>query len=152
MALNPKWIDQIFARLTVRYGSAFLNRWTSAGVDLELVKADWAEELSGFEHWPEAIKHALDTLPADKPAPTVTDFKAACYRAPKPDRQALPEPAADPARVKSEMAKLEQRKPAGVNVYTDWIRRGLADLEAGVKKSPTVERMVREAAAAKGIA
>ena len=29
---------------------------------------------------------------------------------------------------------------------------GLADLEAGVRKSPTVERMIREAAAAKGVA
>ena len=151
MALNPKWIDQIFSRLTVRYGSAFLNRWTSAGIDLELVKADWAEELSGFESWPEAIKHALDTLPADKPAPTVTDFKAACYRAPKPDRQALPEPAADPIFAKQVLSQVS-RPPSGVNVHTDWIRRGLADLEAGVRKSPTVERMIREAAAAKGIA
>lgn len=151
MALNPKWVDQIFARLTVRYGSAFLNRWTSAGVDLDLVKADWAEELAGFENWPEAIKHALDTLPADKPAPTVTDFKAACYRAPKPARQALPEPAADPEFAKQVVSKIE-RRPAGVNVYTDWIRRGIADLEAGIKKSPGVEKMIREAAAAKGIA
>lgn len=150
MALSEKWIDAIFARLTVRYGSAFLGRWN--GIDMELVKADWAEELAGLENWPEAIKHALDTLPADKPAPTVNEFKAACLRAPKPDRKALPEPVADPARVKSEMAKLEQRRPAGVNVYTDWIRRGLADIEAGVKKSRDVKRMIREAAAVKGIA
>lgn len=43
-------------------------------------------------------------------------------------------------------------KKSGANVYTDWIHRGLADLRAGVKKTPTVERMIREAAAAKGIA
>ena len=150
MALSEKWIDAIFARLTVRYGSAFLGRWN--GIDMELVKADWAEELAGLENWPEAIKHALDTLPAGKPAPTVNEFKAACLRAPKPDRKALPEPVADPARVKSEMAKLEQRKPVGINVYTDWIRRGLSDLQAGVKRSPTVERIVRDAAKAKGVA
>lgn len=44
------------------------------------------------------------------------------------------------------------RSKAAVNTYTDWIHRGLADLGAGVKKSPAVERMIREAAAAKGIA
>ena len=76
---------------------------------------------------------------------------ALCFKAPKPERLALPEPAADPAFAKQVLGQVS-RKPAGVNAYTDWIRRGLADLEAGVRKSPTVERMIREAAAAKGIA
>ena len=44
------------------------------------------------------------------------------------------------------------RSAPAANAYTDWIHRGLADLKAGVKKPPAVERMIREAAAAKGIA
>jgi hypothetical protein len=97
MALNRKWIDQIFARLSVRYGSAFLGRWTNAGIDLELVKADWAEELAGFERNPEALKHALQHLPVEPP--NVMQFRALANGAPPPELPRLPEPKADPERV-----------------------------------------------------
>lgn len=147
MALSKQWVDAIFTRLTVRYGSAFLGRWN--GIDMELVKADWAEELAGLENWPDAIKHALDTLQADKSAPTVNEFKAACLRCPKTALE-LPPPPANPAFAKQVLGQVS-RKQSGVNVYTDWIHRGLAGLKSGVKRSPTVERMIREAAEAKRI-
>lgn len=142
------WVEKVFRKLTVVYGRDFMARWE--GQEINDVIEDWAEELSGFVNWPEAIAWALKNLPDSKP-PTVLEFRALCFKAPKPDRLALPEPAADPAFAKQVLGQVS-RKPAGVNVYTDWIRRGLADLEAGVRKSPTVERMIREAAAAKGVA
>lgn len=142
------WVEKVFRKLTVVYGRDFMARWE--GQEINDVIEDWAEELSGFVNWPEAIAWALKNLP-DSKAPTVLEFRALCFKAPKPDRLALPEPAADPVFAKQVLGQVS-RKPAGVNVYTDWIRRGLADLEAGVRKSPTVERMIREAAAAKGIA
>lgn len=142
------WVEKVFRKLTVVYGRDFMARWE--GQEINDVIEDWAEELSGFVNWPEAIAWALKNLPDSKP-PTVLEFRALCFKAPKPDRLALPEPAADPAFAKQVLGQVS-RKPAGVNAYTDWIRRGLADLEAGVRKSPTVERMIREAAAAKGIA
>ena len=149
--LPADWIEYIFSRLTVRYGRAFLARWDVEGIDRELVKADWAKELAGFSNWTEAIDYALDSLPADGKPPTVNEFKAACFRAPKPNRQALPEPAANPAFAK-QVASQVSRAAAQGSRFTDWIHQGLADLQAGVKKSPTVERMIREAAAAKGVA
>lgn len=142
------WVEKVFRKLTVVYGRDFMARWE--GQEINDVIEDWAEELAGFVNWPEAIAWALKNLPDSKP-PTVLEFRALCFKAPKPERLALPEPAADPAFAKQVLGQVS-RKPAGVNVYTDWIRRGLADLEAGVRKSPTVERMIREAAAAKGIA
>ena len=142
------WVEKVFRKLTVVYGRDFMARWE--GQEINDVIEDWAEELSGFVNWPEAIAWALKNLPDSKP-PTVLEFRALCFKAPKPERLALPEPAADPAFAKQVLGQVS-RKPAGVNVYTDWIRRGLADLEAGVRKSPTVERMIREAAAAKGVA
>lgn len=142
------WVEKVFRKLTVVYGRDFMARWE--GQEINDVIEDWADELAGFVNWPEAIAWALKNLPDSKP-PTVLEFRALCFKAPKPDRLALPEPAADPAFAKQVLGQVS-RKPAGVNVYTDWIRRGLADLEAGVRKSPTVERMIREAAAAKGIA
>lgn len=142
------WVEKVFRKLTVVYGRDFMARWE--GQEISDVIEDWAEELSGFVNWPEAIAWALKNLPDSKP-PTVLEFRALCFKAPKPERLALPEPVADPAFAKQVLGQVS-RKPAGVNVYTDWIRRGLADLEAGVRKSPTVERMIREAAALKGIA
>ena len=147
-ALPLAWVEKVFRKLTVVYGRDFMARWE--GQEINDVIEDWAEELAGFVNWPEAIAWALKNLPDSKP-PTVLEFRALCFKAPKPERLALPEPAADPAFAKQVLGQVS-RKPAGVNVYTDWIRRGLADLEAGVRKSPTVERMIREAAAAKGIA
>ena len=142
------WVEKVFRKLTVVYGRDFMARWE--GQEINDVIEDWAEELAGFVNWPEAIAWALKNLPDSKP-PTVLEFRALCFKAPKPERLALPEPAADPAFAKQVLGQVS-RKPAGVNVYTDWIRRGLADLEAGVRKSPTVERMIREAAVAKGVA
>ena len=142
------WVEKVFRKLTVVYGRDFMARWE--GQEINDVIEDWAEELAGFVNWPEAIAWALKNLPDSKP-PTVLEFRALCFKAPKPERLALPEPAADPAFAKQVLGQVS-RKPAGVNAYTDWIRRGLADLEAGMRKSPTVERMIREAAAAKGVA
>lgn len=142
------WVEKVFRKLTVVYGRDFMTRWE--GQEINDVIEDWAEELAGFVNWPEAIAWALKNLPDSKP-PTVLEFRALCFKAPKPERLALPEPAADPAFAKQVLGQVS-RKPAGVNAYTDWIRRGLADLEAGVRKSPTVERMIREAAVAKGVA
>lgn len=142
------WVEKVFRKLTVVYGRDFMARWE--GQEINDVIEDWAEELAGFVNWPEAIAWALKNLPDSKP-PTVLEFRALCFKAPKPERLALPEPAADPAFAKQVLGQVS-RKPAGVNAYTDWIRRGLADLEAGVRKSPTVERMIREAAVAKGVA
>ena len=147
-ALPLAWVEKVFRKLTVVYGRDFMARWE--GQEINDVIEDWAEELAGFVNWPEAIAWALKNLPDSKP-PTVLEFRALCFKAPKPERLALPEPAADPAFAKQVLGQVS-RKPAGVNVYTDWIRRGLADLEAGVRKSPTVERMIREAAVAKGVA
>lgn len=89
--LPSEWIDRIFAKLTARYGRDFLSKWE--GVDLGVVKADWAEELAGLQNRPGAIKYALDT-PFSRP-PNVNDFKEACGRAPTRALMALEAPKAD---------------------------------------------------------
>jgi hypothetical protein len=61
--------------------------------------------LAGFEQWPEAMTFAFDHLDDEKP-PTATMFRALALKAPKPERLALPEPAADPSRIAAELAKL----------------------------------------------
>ncbi len=104
MALSESWIDRIHARMLVRYGVAWMRMWE--GIDPGAVKADWAEELDGFAINPDAIKHALDHLPPDRP-PNAAQFKALCMTAPRFAPKALPAPKADPAVVAAAMARIK---------------------------------------------
>ncbi len=143
MSLSQRWIDEIFTRLTVRYGSGFLARWTSVGADLDAVKADWARELAGFEHWPEAIGYALENLD-DGAAPTVAAFRTIALRAPKPKRPALPEPVGDPDRFRREIERLRTNMATGKLDPKDWARRILVRHEAGEHRNPTTLRFAKE--------
>jgi hypothetical protein len=64
--------------MAVRYASAWLNHWQ--GVDIDAVKADWANELGGVSA--AALKFGIVNLPIDRP-PTVGQFKEICRRAPQ---------------------------------------------------------------------
>lgn len=101
--LESRWVDAIHARMLVRYGSKWISMFQS--VDMELVKADWASELSGLSG--AAIKHGLENLPPEFP-PTVAQFKAACLRAPEPAFKRLDAPKADPARVAAELKRMQE--------------------------------------------
>ena len=113
MSLPSAWIDRIFSKLTVTYGREFLDRWV--GLDLQVVKDDWAGELSGYQANPAAIGHALTVLPMGRP-PTVQDFKALCRGAPRAADLALPAPLLPAGELKVRMdaaAKAVTRTPAG---------------------------------------
>jgi hypothetical protein len=105
MSIPTPWIDRIFEKMTLVYGRAFVARWDDCGLPIEAVKADWAHELAGFDKWPEAIAHALQNLPHDRP-PTVLQFRDLCRKAPPKALPRLPEPKANPERVRAEIAKL----------------------------------------------
>lgn len=79
MSLPEPWIEKIFHKLAVTYGRAWLSMWD--GVPIDDVKADWADQLTGYQQNPSAIAYALDNLPAAKP-PTVLEFRAICQRGP----------------------------------------------------------------------
>lgn len=104
MSLPSRWVDALFAKLTVTYGQEFLRRWE--GVPMDTVKADWAAELAGYENRPEAIKYALGNLPLDKP-PTVLQFRELCRRAPVRGLPALPPPNPDSEVTKRCVAALK---------------------------------------------
>jgi hypothetical protein len=78
----PRWVDVLFTRLRVRYGSAWEAKWE--GIPAADVKADWREELSTiFERNPKAITYALNHLPDNFP-PNVDGFMKLCLMAPSP--------------------------------------------------------------------
>jgi hypothetical protein len=88
--LPSAWIDRIFSVLTARFGRDFLGRWE--GIQLDIVKADWAEQLAGLQSRPDAIKYALDNVGTK--APNVAEFKELCGRAPVDGLLALRAPKA----------------------------------------------------------
>ena len=108
-SLPDVWIDSLFARLAVRYGSAWAAKWE--GLDMAAVRADWAAELSGCANRPEAIKHALNHLPPDRP-PNVSQFLLLCRRVPDtlPPLLAMPEPTSEEkAKVRTLLQQAKER-------------------------------------------
>lgn len=94
----------MFSKLTVRYGRDFLSRYE--GQDLNVVKADWAEEMAGLQNRPEAIQYALDH-PTAKP-PNVVEFIEACRRAPTKALFAIAPPTANPDVIQRAMRKAQE--------------------------------------------
>ncbi len=100
--LPAAWVDSLFARMAVRYGTAWTRMWE--GLDMAAVKADWAECLAGYAKSPQSIQYGLDHLPVDRP-PIAPAFALLCRNAPEMYRPALPEPDASAER-KAEVAAL----------------------------------------------
>lgn len=112
MALHRRFVDEIHARLLVRYGSKWLNLW--AGVPEEAIKADWSEQLAAVT--PAGVRFALDNLPDDYP-PTVGQFRALCLTQQRPELQApaLPAPSREGLkRIAKELqaARITKETPA----------------------------------------
>lgn len=88
MSLDSRMIETIFMKLIFTYGRDFLSKYE--GLDLDMVKAEWAHELEGFGEMPEAIKYALAHLDPNK-APNVLQFKELCRRGPRDQRLMITE-------------------------------------------------------------
>lgn len=141
-------IEAIFTKLQVRYGAAWLRQWD--GVDMGLVKADWADELAGFQSNLEPLRYALRNLP--ERCPTVGEFRALANRCPPPELPRLAAPAASEAVVAEQVAKQLALKKA-LEPRADmksWARTILARDEAGEKLHPIQVRFAREALGLEG--
>lgn len=148
MALNASWIDALFARMQLRYAQTFERNF--AGMDIALVKADWANVLDGVS--PKAIAYALVNLPLDWP-PNAMQFHALCIRG-APERQAEPElldaPLPDPARVAAELAKLREIQSAAKRGPKQWAFDLQARENSGERLS-IAQRTMWRAAVASGV-
>ncbi len=146
MPISIKAIDALFERLTATYGRRFTSMYD--GIDPQSVKTAWATEL---DYWGDkeglmSIAWALKNLPEDPPNPI--QFKKLVRSAPAPEVPRLPEPKADPERLKAELEKLgavvgEMKKSTGPNL--DWARRIVVKHKGGLKVAPAVLKMAREA-------
>lgn len=123
--LQPKIIDRVFARLLVRYGAQWLRQWE--GVDMDAVKAEWANELGVYANNLNAIGYGLDNLPVDFP-PNVSQFKALCNRRPDAVVPALPAP---PVNLQAASDALSAFRSADKDTQFEWMAKLDRDVRAG---------------------
>lgn len=102
MSLPTKAVDRLFERLAATYGRSWTMQW--ADVPMADVKAAWAHELAGYTDNLAPIAWALENLP--ERTPNAIEFRNLCRRAPAPAAPRLPEPKADPERVRVELERL----------------------------------------------
>lgn len=145
MSLTTQAIDRLFTRLGATYGAQWDKSFGNAPVNE--VKTLWAHELAPFATSLHRVAWALENLPAR--CPNVIEFKQLCRQAPAPDVPALPEPKADPERLKHELSKLGEVK---AKLKSDskvdhkaWAKRIIARYTAGERINPTSLRFAREA-------
>jgi hypothetical protein len=148
MSMPLQAVDRLFSRLTMTYGPSFTR--TFDGLDLNEVKSLWSHELSFYNTHEKMsdIAWALENLP--ERAPNVIEFKNLCRKAPKREAPRLPEPKANPERLKAELAKLmaPAKEAAAKAQFTDgreWARRIIAKQQSGEKINAVALRFAKEA-------
>jgi hypothetical protein len=137
----PAWISSLWAQLSVRYGTAFIHQYE--GLDLTLVKLDWASLLRPFLRRSDdgldapAIRHALERLPVDRP-PNAAQFRALCNTWTPPTQRALAGPRKDRSVEVAHARDLILNKPGGDEPHSVVVARGIvARLGVpGMKLSP----------------
>ena len=143
MSLPAAWVDELFNRLTVRYGAAFMRQYE--GIDASLVRADWAEILGGYVSHPEAISYALQFLPPDRP-PNAMVFRELCRRAPEPETVRIASDIKpDPERVAAVAEKVKASHEARPEMSdAERCARNLRDIAArnGGKLNPAQREML----------
>ena len=116
------------------------------------VKTAWAHELDVFGGSLHRLAWALENLPPK--CPNVIEFKNLCRQAPAPEVPRLPEPKADPERVKAEMSKLGQLREkvmaSDPPERLAWARRIVARRVACVPVTQAVFKMAKDALATVG--
>lgn len=148
MSMPIKAIDRLFDRLGLTYGMEWSRKWD--GMPIQEVKSLWAHELAHYSKHLDAVAWALENLP--EKCPNVVEFKNLCRKAPAQEAPRLPEPKANPERLKAELAKLREpaKQAASQSQYADpkaWAHRIIARHEAGEKLAAVTLRFAREALA-----
>lgn len=151
MSLPIKAIDRLFERLAATYGAQWTRQWQD--VPMQDVKTAWAHELDIFGASLHRVAWALENLPTR--CPNVIEFKQLCRQAPVVDAPRLPEPKADPERVKAELSKLGELRARVLSTGSPrrlaWADRIVARHVACERVSPTVLKMAKDALGGVGV-
>jgi hypothetical protein len=129
--LPLEWVDKLFLKLAVIYGSEVVRKYQ--GIDAQAVKQEWSNILGGFSNRPEAIKFALDHLPSDR-CPNALQFRDLCRQfVPATPALSAPKETIDPALLSAVMSAL---KPIdGLHDSKSWAKKLKARHESGERLS-----------------
>jgi hypothetical protein len=141
-------IEAIFTKMQVRYGATWLRQWE--GVDMNLVKSDWGNELSGFARNLEPLRYALRNLP-DR-CPNVSQFRAIANCCPLPEFKQLEAPRASEKVVAEQIAKQTDLKAAMAPRHDpkEWAKVIVKRYEMGERIRPLVLLFARQALGMEG--
>ena len=136
-------VDRLFQRLGATYGADWERSLGAAPISDS--KTIWAHELESFKGSLDRVAWALENLP--ERCPNAIQFKNLCRSAPSKEPEMLPEPKADPERVKAELAKIGhiRLEPAVAVGRLDWAKAILANPKG---RTPTVIKMAKDAVGA----
>lgn len=140
MAIPAAWVDELFTRLTVRYGQAFMRQYTSATVSPDDVRADWASVLHGCTG--DQIAYGLESLSPDH-APNAMQFRALCKSKPDTSMPALPAP--NPAGLRRLAATLAPLRDVGRSSFDDLLAFHRGRRDRGEPMSPAQRAWLRAA-------
>lgn len=152
MSLPAQVVDRLFQRMAATYGASWDRSLGQAPITD--VKTAWAHELAGFGARLTDIAWALENLP--ERCPNVIEFRNLARRAPVADVPRLPEPKADPERVKAEIARLapilaDVRKAPEQFDRLGWAKRILARAEGGERIALGTLNIAKEALRMNGL-
>ena len=109
-------LDYVFGRMSAIYGAAFLRHWE--GVDHELVRQEWKQQLGRFLTYRPSMDYAIDRLKGEFPPSAIT-FREFCNAGPNiPTNQVQleynPKPV-DPEVVAEARRKLKEMRAKWTN-------------------------------------
>lgn len=116
-SLPDRWIQSLWVEMAANYPGQWQRQFpvppcppdvdaaTHAREHIAGIQAVWAKRLGHLQSNPDALRYALDHLPAHPPS--LPDFVALCNRRPDRPLPALDAPKADPARVQQVLSGLD---------------------------------------------
>lgn len=142
MSLPLPVIERLFDRLAATYGNQFLNNWAAG--DINKIKSLWAHELGGYENNLKAIGYALENLPEH--VPNLIAFRNLCRMAPEAEVLRIESKQADPVIAKMIADGLREKITIAQPIdRLQWARNILLDSKGGLRRTPTVVQMARNA-------
>ena len=136
-------VDHVFNVMGATYGAAWDRSMGTAPI--ADVKTAWGEALNDFMHSDDAKKAilwGLKNLPDT--VPNARQFRSLCRNAPSKAPVMLPAPTVNPEIAAKVLEGLKANTVGRVD-HKAWARKILDDVDAGVKRSPTVIQMAKNA-------
>lgn len=136
-------VDHVFNVMGATYGAAWDRSMGTAPI--ADIKTAWGEALNDFMHSDDAKKAilwGLKNLPDT--VPNARQFRSLCRNAPSKAPVMLPAPTVNP-EIAAKVLEGLKAQPVGRVDHKAWAHRILADVAAGMKKSPTVVQMAKNA-------